>query len=321
MRQKFVILIILLLFISLGIYFWWNQAIKPLNPMSSKPVVFNIKKGETVRTIAKNLSQQKLIRSPVAFFLLARFGGLADSIQAGDFHLDPSMNLYSVANSLKHGTTDIRITIIEGWRNEEIALLLTKDLNIPEGEFLKEAKIGYMFPDTYLIPKDITAKETVKIFLANFDKKVTQDLKNKAKEKGLTVDELITIASLVEREAKNDEDRPLVASVILNRREIGMKLDIDATIQYALGYQPGEKSWWKKNLTSEDISIDSPYNTYTNPGLPPTPISNPGMAVIQAVVNAPDTDYLYYLSDESGKTYFSKSYEEHNTNIDKHLGN
>ncbi|MCL4387469.1 endolytic transglycosylase MltG, partial [Patescibacteria group bacterium] len=126
------------------------------------------------------------------------------------------------------------------------------------------------------------------------------------------------VAYLIEREAKKDEDRPLVASVILNRFNIGMKLDIDATIQYALGYQEDEKRWWKKSLTLDDIKLNSPYNTYRVSGLPPTPISNPGLASLQAVVNPSDTNYLYYITDSKGINHYGKTLEEHNANIQKY---
>jgi UPF0755 protein len=229
------------------------------------------------------------------------------------------MDLFTIANELKHGTLDTKITVIEGWRNEEIAMELAKKLNIPESEFIKKAKIGYMFPDTYLIPKDTTADAVVKLFADNFNKKVTNDILNSAKNKGLTTDTLVKIASLVEREAKSDKDRPLVASVILNRLKIDMKLDIDATIQYAVGYQNSEKTWWKKELTVDDINTDSPFNTYKTPGLPPTAISNPGLAVIKAVAEAPSSEYLFYLADSQGNTYFSKTIDEHNAKITKYL--
>ena len=133
------------------------------------------------------------------------------------------------------------------------------------------------------------------------------------------MEKLVIIASLIEREAKLAADRPLTASVILNRLKIGMKLDIDATVQYALGYQTQEKSLWKKDLTNLDLEIDSPFNTYQNPGLPPAPIANPGLAAMEAVVNAPDTNYLYYISDKSGKLHLAGTIEEHNANIDQYL--
>lgn len=319
MKQKLFILIGIFLLGFIFLFLWWNQAVKPANPIDKTPVIFTIKRGEDARSIAERLRKQGLIRSSVAFFLLARFGGTADNIQAGEFRLNPSMELSTLAQELTHGTTDVWITIPEGFRNEEIALKLAKDLSIPEKEFLRIAREGYMFPDTYQIPKEASAGAIVNIFLTNFNKKVTLDLKEETKKKDISLDELITVSSLVEREARLAEDRPLTASVILNRLKIGMKLDIDATIQYALGYQPDQKTWWKKNLTEEDLEINSPYNTYKNPGLPPTPICNPGLAVIEAVIEAPETDYIYYLSDKSGKTHFAKTIEEHNDNISKYL--
>lgn len=300
-------------------FLWWNQAIKPMDSTNKTPVNFTIARGESVRNIADRLQKQGLIRSSVALFLKARFGGLSEKIQAGEFILSRSMDLNSIAENLTHGTTDLRITIPEGWRKEEIALKLARDLSMPESDFLKNTKEGYMFPDTYQIPKDITSENLAKLFLDNFQKKVGNNIPELAKKKNLTTDELITIASLVEREAKHDQDRPLIASVILNRLNIGMKLDIDATVQYALGYQSKEKSWWKKELTVEDLDIDSPFNTYKNPGLPPSPIANPGLAAIKAVAEAQDTDYLYYVADSQGYSHFAKDIAGHNSNIMKYL--
>ncbi len=301
------------------IFLWWKQALQPVNPNDNKQITFTVERGVDARTIADNLRKTGLIRSPVAFFLLARFGNLGANLQSGNFRLNPSMNLYEVAQTLTHGTQDVWITVPEGFRREEISLKIAQELSIPENEFLKLSKEGYLFPDTYLIPQDASAAAIIDIFNKNFQKKVTADIANKAAKKNLNLDELITVASLVEREAKLTEDRPLVAGVILNRLRIGMKLDIDATIQYALGYQPGQKSWWKKDLTAEDMAIDSPYNTYLNPGLPPTPIANPGLAAINAVVEAPDNDYLYYVADKNGKSHFAKDIEEHNANITQYL--
>ena len=319
MKQKFTVLLGIILIGLLIFWLWWSQAIKPPVPDDETSVLFSIESGENIRSIADKLQKQNLIRSPVAFFLLARFGSVADKIQAGEFRLSRSADMYKIADSLTHGTVDVQITIPEGYRNEEIALKLTQSLSIPENEFLKAAEEGFMFPDTYLIPKEASASQVSKIFLDNFNKKVTEKEISLIKQKNLTLDEVINIASIVEREAKLDEDRPLVASVILNRLNIGMKLDIDATIQYALGYIPAEKSWWKKEITLEDLEIDSPYNTYKNPGLPPTPIANPGLKAILAVLEAPKTDYLYYIADKTGKSHFAVSFEEHARNIAKYL--
>lgn len=319
MKQKFLVLISIILTAAVLFSLWWNQAIKPADPTDKIPVTFTVKKGESARSISERLKNQGFIRSSLAFFIRARFTGLGNDIQAGQFILTPSMDMDTIATTLTHGTIDVRVTIPEGWRNEEIALKLTQGFGIPESEFLKVSSEGYMFPDTYFIPQDASAAAIAKLMLDNFNKKLSAFDENKIKKKGLTLKEIVAIASLVEREASHDEDRPLVASVILNRLKIGMKLDIDATIQYALGYQQKEKSWWKKELTLDDINIQSPYNTYRNAGLPPSPIANPGIEALEAVYNAPDTDYIYYISDATGKIHPAKTIEEHNTNISKYL--
>ena len=175
---------------------------------------------------------------------------------------------------------------------------------------------GYLFPDTYLIPKDADIDKVISIMRNNFNSKIA--------EAGISGDDpnlarYVIIASLIEREAKHDADRSLVSSVINNRLRIGMKLDIDATIQYALGYQENEKRWWKKSLTREDLRLESPYNTYLNNGLPHLPISNPGIVAIKAALNPADTDYLYYVSDSSGKNHYAQTIEGHNANIKTYL--
>ncbi len=319
MKKKLIVLCVIIVIIVTTSILWWYQAIKPPNPSDKTAVTFTIVRGEKIKSISEHLHKRSLIRSPLAFFILTRFGGLDDKIQAGEFRLNTGMDLISLSNSLTHGTADTQITIPEGWRNEEIALVLTRELNIPEGEFLKLARIGSMFPDTYQIPKDSSAENVAKVFYANFDEKVIKKLAKDFQNKNMSLDEVIIIASLIEREVKYQEDRPLVASIILNRLNIGMKLDIDATVQYALGYQQKEKSWWKKTLTIEDIEFDSPYNTYKNAGLPPKPISNPGLLAIEAVLNPPKTDYLFYLSDKFGKIHPARNIEEHNNNIAKYL--
>ncbi|KKS98248.1 MAG: hypothetical protein UV73_C0003G0190 [Candidatus Gottesmanbacteria bacterium GW2011_GWA2_43_14] len=319
MKKKLNILLILSALILVPLYFWWQQALKPVKPQDSSLITFTVSQGESVRTIADRLEDEDLIRSTVAFFLKARFTNLGQNIQAGDFILSPSMDLNTLSESLQHGTNDIRITIPEGWRNEEIAMKISGEFGLPESEFLKVAKEGFMFPDTYRLPKETTPTEIGAMFLANFDKKIkTLDL-GLMERKNLSLNDLVTIASMVEREAKLHEDRPLIAGVILNRLGIGMKLDIDATIQYALGFQNEQKSWWKKDLTIVDLDIDSPYNTYKVAGLPPTPIANPGLAAIRAVLEAPDTDYLYYIADGTGKSHFASDLEGHNRNISAYL--
>ncbi|PIZ99199.1 MAG: endolytic transglycosylase MltG, partial [Candidatus Levybacteria bacterium CG_4_10_14_0_2_um_filter_35_8] len=216
------------------------------------------------------------------------------------------------------GTLDIWVTIPEGKRTEEVAEILKKNIPTFQQSWIQSliTDEGYLFPDTYLIPKDATIDLISTMMKDNFQQKF--DSAKNTKITNLTDRETIIMASLVEREAKADIDRPMVASVIYNRISIDMKLDIDATLQYALGYQTDEKRWWKKELTSQDKTINSPYNTYTNPGLPPGPISNPGLASIKASLNPAKTDYLFYISDANGTNHYAKTMAEHNANIKKY---
>ena len=287
---------------------------------SKESKIFVIRPGDALSSIANNLADQKLIRNKVVFYLVVKRFGIERKIQAGDFRLSPSMNLDQIATALTHGTLDVWLTIIEGLRKEEVAQIVSQSLNIPEIEFLKYAKEGYLFPDTYLVPKDATAIAVIVIFNDNFNRRFTDELKEKAEDKGLSQEEVVTLASLVEREARFSEDRQKVASVLLKRLKIGMKLDIDATVQYVIGYQPEDKSWWKRELTLDDLAVASPYNTYKNAGIPPGPIANPGLASLVAVLDAePNTPYLYYISDKSGHLHFASTLEEHNENIRRYL--
>jgi len=174
---------------------------------------------------------------------------------------------------------------------------------------------GSLFPDTYLFPKDSTIDTIITIMTNNFEEKYkTLD----TSRVNFSKEEIITLASLIEREAKHSDDRLRVSSVIHNRLDLGMKLDIDATLQYTLGFQPDEKRWWKKSLTNDDKKVNSPYNTYTRAGLPPGPISNPGLLSLEAAISPAQTDYLYYITDSSGQNRYAQTLEEHEENISKY---
>lgn len=313
--KKIGILIILLLIISVLGSIWWINGTSAANSKDKKIYTFVIKRDEPVREIARRLKEEKLIRSSVVFFLLVNFVLNVDQkIQAGDHRLSPSMSPSEVAKSLTLATNDVWVTIQEGLRADEIADILKENIPSYKESWRKELVLneGFLFPDTYLIPKDATISQILSILKNNFDAKYTT-IENIDKT-DFDKSEIVTIASLVEREARFPEDRPLVASVIINRLGLGMKLDIDATVQYVLGYQKNEKDWWKKDLTFEDLEINSPYNTYKNSGLPPTPISNPGLAALSSVVNVPDTNYLYYISDKEGRNHYAETLGEHDAN-------
>ena len=315
--KRFIILLIVLLLSAGAAALWWKNGNQAQYPTDKSSQIFVVARGNGVREIANSLKTKGLIKDPIVFFLQTKRLGLDKELEAGDFRLSPSMSLYDIIQNLTHGTLDIWVTIPEGLRTEEIADLLEKDIPSYESAWRETlaTREGYLFPDTYLIPRDADINLVMSLLTNNFTNKYTAV---NAGNSGLSQKEIVTIASLVEREAKFAQDRPLVASVILNRLNIGMKLDIDATVQYALGYAPEEKKWWKKNLTSGDLKINSPYNTYRNAGLPPTPISNPGLSSILAVTNPSKTNYLFYISDKSGHLHFAKTIEEHNANIQKY---
>ena len=316
MKKIGILLGIIFVSIIIGI-FWWQNGLLPANPTDKNPKIFVVNKGDGVREIANNLKREGLIKNQIVFFLLTRFNGTDKQIQAGDFRLNASMNVSQIAESLTHGMLDIWVTIPEGFRAEEIADILKERIPSYDETWRQEliANEGYLFPDTYLIPKDVTIKTILATFKNNFDNKFAAINASKTK---FSENQIVIIASMVEREAKKAEDRPLIASVIINRLGIGMKLDIDAAVQYALGYQNDQKRWWKKGLTLDDLKINSPFNTYLVAGLPPQPISNPGIESLRAVVNPADTNYLFYITDAKGINHYAKSLEEHNANISKY---
>ncbi len=318
--KRIVVLIIFILVFGGGFLLYYREGLLPVDKNDASYKILVIPKGESLINITNDLAGAGLIRSKVAFFILVKRLGIDKDIQYGDFRLSPSEDALTIAQALTHGTLDTWITIVEGLRKEEIAQLITKEFNIPEAEFLKYAKEGYLFPDTYLIPKNATASAIIKILTDNFNKKYNQTLQKKAATLGLTSDQIIVLASLVEREAKFDNERAGVASVLLKRFNSNLPLQVDSTIQYALGYQPLTNTWWKTPLTQADLQVASPYNTYIHIGLPPGPIDSPGLASIKAVLNAdPNTPYLFYVSDSQGHLHFARTLDGHNVNIQKYV--
>lgn len=308
---------LILIVLLIGLFFWYNSAISPVNKDDKHTEMFVIAKGEGVKAIAKNLKEQKLIRDETAFYLLVKRIGVENKIQAGSFRLSPSLSSEQIAKNFITGSLDAWVTIPEGKRAEEIADALEKNVPSYKPEWRAELieNEGYLFPDTYLIPLDATLDQVITTMKDNFTQKYAT-VKNT--QPSLTQKEIVTIASLIEREAKHDADRPIIASVIYNRLNLGMGLQIDATVQYVLGYQNSENSWWKRHLSLNDLAIQSAYNTYKNVGLPPSPIANPGLKSLQAAMNPTETDYLFYITDKNGVNHYAKTNEQHEANIAKY---
>lgn len=289
-------------------------------PVNSKREVriFVIQKGESISSVAQRLEREEFVRSAWFFKYSLKRSGRQGQIAAGDFKLSSAMSMDEIIKNLVAGPVDKWVTLVEGLRVEEMAQELNEKLKIKNDKFIKAAKKheGYLFPDTYLFNPDATAEDIVSILRVNFDKKYTEEIQTKIKKLGLTPHQGVILASIVEREARTEGVRTMVASILLKRLKIGMGLQADATVQYVLGYQAEEKSFWKRHLTKDDLKVDSSFNTYLYAGLPPGPICNPSLMSLRAVANADsDIPYLYYYHDSKGNSHYAKSLEEHDENI------
>jgi len=291
---------------------------------------FTIELGESVNEVAGHLQDAGLVRDAEAFRAYLIYSGLDTSIQAGEYKLSQTMSAIDIAHELQDATSEeVSFVILSGWRMEEIAASLpTSGLSITPEDFLNAAKIppagfdflsdansteGFLFPDSYIVPRNASATELVNAFVRNFGLRLLPDLRNGFEAQSLNVYQAVTLASIVEREAVQNEEKPLIASVYLNRLKIGMKLDADPTVQYAYGYDFDGRTWWKNPLSLNDLQFDSAYNTYLYTGLPPAPISNPSLKSLQAVAFPAETSYYFFRAKCDGLGYhdFSETFEEH----------
>ena len=313
----FIFLFLILVIFFGAVNFWYQKSLEA--PTTGVEKLFVVKKGESSKEIALRLEQEGLVKSSLAFRFFVFQTGTEAKIEAGSFKLSSDQNAQEILEELQKGQLDKWVTLVEGLRVEEMAELLSTEFDINQKKFIGLAKEGYMFPETYLIPIETSEEKIASILRENFDKKVDNEIKRNAKKQGLTVDQLIILASIVERESKDTEERPIIAGVLLKRFREGMPIAADATIQYALGFQKEEKSWWKKALTVQDIELDSPYNGRKVVGLPPTPISNPGISSIKAVAGPTETKFYYYIHENNGKVHFAETFAEHEANIAEYL--
>lgn len=324
MKKKLPIFLIIVVGLAIGIALWWTTSLAPVNPASRSDTAFVISKGDEVRDIARKLHDQGLIRDQIAFFLLIKKLGIEKNIQAGTFQISPSQSASEIALALTKGTDDMRITVIEGLRSEEILEQLRSQITATVAGSTDvtvkdwKADEGKLFPDTYVVPKEITLPDFRALMLKNFAIKFTSQMQTDVAKNGLTEDQTIVLASLLEREGRTPQEKAMIADILLKRLKSGQSLDIDATVQYVLGKQPNG-SWWKKDLTLDDLKVASPYNTYQNAGLPPAPICNPGLSSLTAAVYPTANPYYYYLHDKNGGIHYATTLEEHNANVAKYL--
>jgi UPF0755 protein len=303
---------------------------------SADEQAFSVGQGESVAMVCIRLEQDGIISDAELFRIYLVYSGLDRQLQSGEYLLSGQMTPMEIAADLLDATPrDATVSILAGWRIEEVAAnVAASGLNVtadeilalayaPLPEFFTDLPIseaasleGYLYPGVYSIPREANAITVMETILAAFSENVTQEMLDGFERQGLTVQEAVTLASIVEKEAVLDEEKPQIASVFYNRLRDGMRLETDPTVQYALGYQDAWGSWWKSPLNAEDLAIDSPYNTYQVFGLPPTPLDNPGQASLRAVAFPAETPYYFFRAacDDSGRHNFAITYEEHLNN-------
>lgn len=318
---------------------WWSQNSKPVSSNEQR-TRFVIPKGRSASQIGEELVEKGLIRNSLAYKVYVQVTAKAKKIQAGEYTLSPHLSLVQVVDKLTRPPEELWVTIPEGLRREEVVERIIEGLDLTQAdtqifreEFLQESERleGFLFPDTYLFPRDVKASVVVRKLNDTFDAK-TNSLSDEIAESGYSLNQLITLASIIERETKTDEERPIVAGIFYKRIEAGVALQVDATVQYAIAnikclprdeVLQGQKSicdnWWPQ-ITRADLEINSPYNTYKFTGIPPGPIANPGISSIEAAINPTDSPYWYYIHDSEGNIHYARSLEEHNQNIKDFLG-
>ncbi len=318
---------------SYAVQLLWNQdnLLKPVDA-GAEEQDFVVEMGESVNSVALRLENAGLIRDAAAFRLYLIYAGLDTGLQAGHYQLSAGFSALEVAHHLQDATpNEVTFTVLPGWRLEEIAAALpTSGLAATPEEFLQLARKpdtsllpdnfpkvktleGYLLPGSYQLKRQTTAEQLITMLTAEFMKQVTPELQQAIESHGLSLTEAVKLASIVQREAMVTDEQPMIASVFYNRLETGMRLESDPTVQYALGYNKSQKTWWTNPLSSEDLQVDSRYNTYMNNGLPPGPICSPGLSALNAVAYPAKSPYLYFRArcDGSGRHAFSQTYEEH----------
>jgi len=331
----------------LGGLFFWNEISLPVSANEEK-IFFTVNQGQGVKEIAQALKEKGIIRSEFWFETYVFFDGSSAKFLAGDYYLQPSMNIKEVVAEMTRGhfAPERSITIIEGWTTEDIADYLDDKGIVAKNDFMTAANVvdsraiipdktydflagrptdqgleGFLFPDTYRVFEKTTASEIIEKMLDNFNIKYTEQMRQDTAKANMTIYQIVTLASILEKEinikrdkngAPLNNDLNIAAGIFYDRLNLGVPLQSDATVNYVTG----------KNLlqpTNDDISVDSLYNTYKYKGLPPGPICNPSIDAIKAAIYPEKSDYFYFLTRPDGSTVFSQTYEEHLANKRKYL--
>ncbi|MDI6709353.1 MAG: endolytic transglycosylase MltG [Bacillota bacterium] len=319
-----------LFLIVTGIFgFYAVFILSPVGPPDAASRRLSIPARSTAAEIASLLREEGLVRSDLAFRAFVRYKGFESGLKAGEYELSPALSTPAIVERLFLGRQATqRFTVPEGYNTAQIAAILGKEGLVDPKAFLDEVATGrfshpflqalpqgprrlegYLFPDTYAVTRDLGPHRIIDCMLARFAAESERlDLAAGAERVGLDLHQAVILASLIEREARRDDERRLISGVLHNRLRLGMPLQVDATVLYALGRTAAYQ------VTLDDLKVDSPYNTYRITGLPPGPIANPGAASLAAAVNPARTPYLYYVAKPDGSHAFARTLEEHNRN-------
>ena len=342
----FLLMLFLLLVTSIGSFFGYQYYTEGINKkMDNKKVEFTIASGEGITQIAADLEKAKVLADPLLFNLYLKSHALDKKIQAGSYLLPANVNILQLAALLQKGNFYSRIVIKEGLRTEEIANVINISLSLdnPDKRFQSQEFIflaknptlfnypflipppkqleGFLFADTYEVKKSISAREMLDLLLSNFNKKVFQPHINESFPSGFNFYQSMILSSILEREAKTDSDKKIIADVLFRRLNSGTPLGVDSTLQYVLGFSVKESTWWRQTIYQVDLALNNPYNTRLNAGLPPTPISNFSEATFQDALSPSPNLFVYYISDNQGKMHYAVTSAEQNANIAKYLRN
>ncbi|MCB2202535.1 endolytic transglycosylase MltG [bacterium] len=313
--------------------FTHKDALSTPTSLDGQEVAFTVESGESVSMVCLRLEQAGLIDDAELFRTYLVYSGLDRQLQSGNYQLNAGMSPLAIAADLLDATpANAMVTVLPGWRIEEVAAnVAASGLAISAAEFTAAAYApapdlvailpvesapsleGFLFPGSYTVPRESGLDTVLTMMLTAFGENVNQDLLDGFARQGLTTYEAVILASIIEKEAVVNDEKPLMASVFYNRLGDGIRLETDPTVQYGLGYQEDLQTWWKAPLASADLAVDSAYNTYVIFGLPPTPIANPDLSSLQAVAFPAETPYYFFRSacDGSGRHNFATTFEEH----------
>lgn len=302
--------------VAITLFFIFIFILTPPWSFPSKSIT-TVSPGTGLYTLSINLEEARVIRSPFWFRIFAIIMGGERNMKAGQYYLSRPLNSFTIAWRIFHGHYNIetvKITIPEGFTVKKISTLFDDRFTFFDNQIFEfSASEGYLFPDTYFIQVTATASSTIKMFNDNFAHKI-DSIMSKIKSSDRTIDEIITMASILEGEARGQKDMAIVSGILWKRLDQDIPLQVDTSFIYVNGKTT-------KELTSDDLKIKSPYNTYLYRGLPPTPISNPGLESIEAALNPTTTPYLYFLTGDDGEMYYSRTFDEHVEKKLKYINN